>query len=217
MAHMVTIDNLTESKKLVKIELDTGEKLAIPLSVAAQYCLKKGKMIESDEYRQLKSESERQFCTQKALDYLLIKNRTSTEIRKHLTKKGFSVDIIREVIFQLEERGLIDDFKYAVSYTRSRRATKIVGNRLIKSELQHKGLPRGIIRKAIEKAIEESGCSEPCIEDVLSLAREKYNGVRGKKNAYHKLSDFLVRRGFDFEIIRQVVEQLQNEEGGKKE
>jgi regulatory protein len=212
MVRMVIIRDIIEGKNLIKMELDTGESFAIPAPVAAQYRLAKGKIMNADEYRQLKTESERYFCKQKSLDYLSVKNRTSFELRKHLSKKGFSADIITEVICHLEETGLLDDFSYAVSYARSRRSAKLVGNNLIKSELHRKGLPRNTIRKAIE----ESGISNASIEEVLSVSRKKFNALKGKKNAYQKLSYFLQRRGFDFEIIQRVMERLKNEEGDEK-
>lgn len=205
---MVTIRNITEKKKAIYLDLDTGENLAIPLPLAAQYRLTQGKVLETDEYRQIRAESERYFCSQKALDYLSVKNRTSFEIRKYLMKKGFSADIIAEVVLKLEESGLIDDMKYALSYTRLRREAKPVGKNLIRNELQRKGLPRATIRKAIE----ESGISNDIIEEVLSLARKKLNSLKGKKNAYRKVGYFLTQRGFDYETIHRVMAQLKNEE-----
>ncbi len=208
MAHMVNVHSIEQGKTLVTIELDTGEHIAIPLPIAAQYRLAKGKTLEKEEYRQLKTESERYLCKQKALDYLSVKNRTSHEIVKYLTKKGFSADIIAEVMKHLEETGIIDDLKYAVSYARSRRESRLVGKNLIVRELQQKGLPRAKIRKALET----SDSADINIEDVLALARKKRTSYRGKKFALRKVGFFLTQRGFEYETIQRVISQLKNEE-----
>ncbi len=208
MAHMVTVHSIEQGKILVTIELDTGEHISIPLPVAAQYRLAKGKTLEKEEYRQLKTESERYLCKQKALDYLSVKNRTSHEIEKYLTKKGFSADIIAEVMHYLEQTGIIDDLKYAVSYARGRRESRLVGKNLIARELQKKGLPRGKIRKALEM----SDIADINIEDVLALARKKLTSYHGKKFALRKVGFFLTQRGFEYEIIQRVISQLKNEE-----
>lgn len=208
MAHMVTVQSIEQGKSLVTIELDTGENIAIPLPVAAQYRLLKGKTLEKEEYRQLKTESERYLCKQKALDYLSVKNRTSHEIGKYLTKKGFSADIIAEVMQHLEETGIIDDLKYAVSYARSRRESKLVGKNLIARELHKKGLPRAKIRKAFEAG----DFADADMGEVLALARKKLASYRGKKFALRKVGFFLTQRGFEYETIQRVMARLKNEE-----
>lgn len=199
MAHMVTVISIAQGKNLVTIELDTGEQIAIPLPVAAQYRIFKEKTLTKEEYHQIKTESERFLCKQKAPDYLSIKNRTSHEIRKYLMKKGFSADIIAEIMQQLEEKGIIDDFTYAVTYMQLRRKSKLVGKKLIAHELQQKGLSRAKIRKAFEA----SDFTDANFEDVLALARKKLTAYRGKKFALRKVGFFLTQRGFDYQTIQR--------------
>lgn len=212
MAHMIVVQSLVQEKNLITIELNTGESISIPDAIAAQYKLIIGKTLSKEEYRQIKIESERYLCKQKALDYLSIKNRTSYEIRKYLLKKAFSADIINEIIMDLENSGIIDDAKYAIEYTRSRRTRKLVGKRLIRKELKQKG----ISNVAIKKAFEEEGYSEAQIEEVLALARRKFISLKEKKNALRKVAFFLAQRGFDYDLIYQVIEQLEKESQNTK-
>ncbi|MCX7678448.1 MAG: RecX family transcriptional regulator [Spirochaetes bacterium] len=208
MVTMSAIQQIKKAKNHISIELDTGECLAIPHRIAKQFQFTEGKILENEEYRQLKLESERYQCKQKALDYLSIKNRTSHELRKYLLKKGFSADIIAEVTMELTDAKIVDDIKYAIEYARMRKNKKLVGKRLIQSELKQKGLPNAAIRKALE----ESNYSEAQIEEVIELARKKFRAIGMKKNALRKVSFFLSQRGFEYELIQKVIEQLQHEE-----
>ncbi len=204
---MLTITDIAYKTDRIELSLDSGESLKLPLLASGMFNLEKGRALDREEFLQMKEESERFRCRQKALDYLSLKNRTSHEIGKYLTKKGFSAPIIRETLAGLDGAGYIDDLKYAKSFIENRRRSRLVGKNLLKKEL----LARGVERNTVSKALEDSEYPEDTIDEVYALALKKLASLAGKKNRPQRLSYFLNQRGFDYEIIQRVLRRLRDE------
>jgi regulatory protein len=204
---MLTITDIQYRQNRIEVTLDSGETLALPLLASGMFNLGKDRTVDTEEYRQIREESERFLCRQKALDYLSLKNRTSHEIEKYLLKKRFSVHIIREILAGLCGAGYVDDLKYAKSFIENRRSNRLVGKNLLKKELYGKGVPRN----TVQKALTDSEYTEDNIDEVYNLAVKKLAGLGGKKNRLQKVSYFLNQRGFDYEIIQRVIQRLRNE------
>lgn len=207
---MAEIVKILNKGSYISIELNDGEKFYISNDIAAQYSPVAGKIIGHLEYRQLKEESERFRCTQKALDYLSIRSRSSLELENYLKKKYFSIDIIQEIAGKLKTAGYINDMDYAVSYVKSKIKRKPVGQNLLRKELSSKGISRDIINRALK----EGGGDEIDIERVYEIAKRKLISLQNKKKKMSKLAYFLNRRGFESEIINRIINRL-NQEGYK--
>ena len=100
----------------------------------------------------------------KLLDY---QDRTSSELREKLVKKGFSEEAVEEVALVLEESGLINDERYAALYAQSK-LNSGKGSRWIKQKLREKGVSDEIIENALQEVI-DSGSAED--ESVLCLRK----------------------------------------------
>jgi regulatory protein len=184
-------------------ELSDSERLMVPLDLAAGYSLVTGKSLSNEEYRQLKEESDRYSCYQKALGYLASGGKTGHEVRRNLKKKGFSGQYIDEALEKLESRGYVNDFDFTVDYLRMKSASKTVGANYLKSKLYQKGVKREVINRALkETAVERS------LEDILVLAEKKFASVMDKPDPYNRVAAFLYRRGFETEIINKVIALL---------
>ena len=104
----------------------------------------------------------------KLLDY---QDRTSSELREKLLKKGFSEEDIEEVVPALEESGLVNDERYASLYAQSKlNAGK--GSRWIKQKLREKGVTDEKIENALHEVM-DSGAAEDesvlCLRKALSI------------------------------------------------
>ena len=190
----------------VKLELDNGQVLKIPVGLDGTYRLDVGREIDNTEYVQLNEESQRFLCREKSLNYLAIRARSTLEMESYLNRKGFSADIIREIISALKESGYINDFDFALMYIGDRLNRKLIGSRLLKSELQKKG----IARKIIDRALKESGAGNVDIDKVYEIAEKKYNSLKDKKNSINKLALFLQRKGFEYAVVEVVLDRIKN-------
>ena len=204
---MLTITDIRYKSAHIEVLLDAGEPLKLPILQAGQYRLEKGRLLDAEEYLQLREESDRYLCRQKSLDYLSVRNRTSREVGKYLAKKGFSAHLARETITGLEKAGYLDDSRYAVSYVQARLKSKVIGKNLLKKELQ----ARGIDRETVKKTLAAPECGEAKYEEIFRLAEKKLAALEGKKNRLHKVSHFLGRRGFDYELIQKIIRRLGEE------
>jgi regulatory protein len=205
---MITIIKIKILDFHVTAELENGETLDIPHRAANLYKLVSGRSIDSTEYAQLKAESQRFRCKKKALDYLAIRARSVFEMERYLTRKGFSHDIIREIMNDVVESGYVDDYDYAKQFIRSKLNRKLVGKHLLASELQKKGVSRDIIKQALK----DTASNNNNIDEIYEIAVKKYQVLKLKKNGLAKLAYFLQHRGFESEIVHTVIARIiQNE------
>ena len=78
--------------------------------------MRKGAEIDIDAYEHIKEESKLFECKQKALYYIGLRNRSEHDITKYLIKKGFDKNTIHRIVKLFTEKGLIDDYHYALNY-----------------------------------------------------------------------------------------------------
>ncbi|MCX8122650.1 MAG: RecX family transcriptional regulator [Spirochaetes bacterium] len=200
------IQDIEYTDRYIRITLDTGESMRVENTSIPMGLLHKGAMIDIDAYTLLKEEAHLFECKEKVLSYISIRNRTEHDIKKYLVKKGFDKNTINRVIQDFSEKGLINDYSYALQYIQSIRDRKTVGNKIIEKKLFEKGIDKSVIKKAIKRTQEK----EPNSEQVYQLALLKYNRIKDKENAIAKVASFLYQRGFSWEIIKKVIKKLGN-------
>lgn len=148
---------------------------------------------------------------QKVYRFLSFRDRSEKEIRDFLQrKKNENSD---EIIEKLKEQGLIDDEKFAKEWAQSRR--RKYGLRRIKQELVQKGISRETVESIMYQVLSlpagEAGIKGE--EEIASEALEKkakswqkFEAVDFKKKAI----DFLMRKGFEYEVTKKVVDKFLN-------
>lgn len=132
-----------------------------------------------------------------ALKLISIKDRTESEIRNRLEKKGFSEAVIFETIEKLKEKGFIDDKKFI------KKAEKIAEDRFIgETGLKYYLTKRGINKELLNEL--------PQIDEILIAQRlldRKEHFLKDipedKKKA--KIVGFLLRRGFSWDTVNNFI------------
>jgi len=201
------IQDIEYTERYIRITLDTGEYMRVDNASVPSGLLHRGAAIDIDAYNHLKEESMLFECKEKALYYISIRSRTEHDIKKYLIRKGFDKTTISKVLQYFTEKGLINDYDYAVRYIQSVREHKIIGNKMLEKKLFEKGVDKGIIKKAIRKTEDK----EPDIEQVYQLALKKYNKVKDKEHPEEKVVSFLYQRGFNWDIIKKVMKKFGKE------
>ncbi len=204
---MIQVTDCTWKELCQVVKLSTGETFYLKADSARLFGLVRGKVIDRVEYDQLKEESDRFLCKRKALDYLAVRNRSAREVDNYLTRKGFSGQYVIEAINDLVGEGYINDFDFAVRYIQYKRGRNIVGNNLLRRDLQKKGIRRDLINKALNETSEATHGEEK----VYELACSKLRKISGSKNRLQKLAFFLYNRGFDGDVVRRVIERIQRD------
>lgn len=137
---------------------------------------------------------------------LRIRPRSESEIRKRLAEKRYRDGLIDEVIGALREKGYLDDGKFARFWIESRMHLNPVGDAVLKDELRRKGVAGAVIDGAlVEKA---AAYDEHAI--ALAMASERFARLKklDRRKAAKRLYDFLGRRGFAYDLIRTIIEEL---------
>lgn len=146
----------------------------------------------------------------KALNYahrlLNIRPRSVKEVYGRLRGKGYSGQLIDKVVKELEDNKLLDDFKFARLWIDNRLQFKPKGVIALRYELKEKGISTSVIDKAInEKAV---GFDE--YETARELAEEKLQNLKDipEIKQKKKIYGLLYRRGFKFEVIERILEEI---------
>lgn len=156
------------------------------------------------------SSEDSQELLNKAYFFLKFRPRTKKEMRDYLYKKilnrHFSRDDADKVIFQLEERKLIDDKAFVDWFIDQRSRTKQKGELVLKGEMLRLGITKELIdQKLEEKPLEE----EDLAFKALSSKWHRFKNLPDKER-FAKSAAFLSRRGFSFDIIKKIVNHIED-------
>ncbi|MBE6969893.1 MAG: regulatory protein RecX [Ruminococcaceae bacterium] len=121
-----------------------------------------------------------------------------------LTEKGIPDADAEEVADWLTELRVIDDERYAGLVVRHY-AGKGYGERRIKEELYHRGIPREYWEAALEEMPEQD-------ETLERFIRSRLRGAEPNHENLKKIINALLRRGHSWEDINAAVEHVRAEE-----
>lgn len=148
----------------------------------------------------------------RAKDYafrlLSLRARSCAEIRDRLKGRGYDTRVAEEVIADLQRVGLLNDGEFAREWVRDRLHNRPKGKWVLQQELQRKGIAPELIEQVIEKAFREVDEVELATE-LLRQRIERYRSLDRIK-ARRRMTDFLARRGFSWEVIKAAVENVED-------
>ncbi len=203
---MLTVTRLEAQKKnpqRLNVYLD-GE-FAFGISLAAAPWLAEGDQLSQQKIEDLKSRDQIESAYQRALNFLSFRVRSSQEIRRNLRKHQVEDGTIDKVLERLRRASLVDDRAFARQWVQNRNQFKPRGKKALSSELYQKGIPQEIISEVLEDLDEEDlawQCARAKSPHYSELDRETFQ---------RKLYAYLNRRGFPYQISKEVVSGLWKE------
>ncbi len=174
--------------------------------------LKIGQNLIEAEVRSLVSGDQVSKLLFSAQNFLSYRPRSVKEVRDNLTNKldrGDYVDpakILSEVVVKLTQMKLLSDLEFARWWVEQRKKFKPRGERMLRSELHAKGVPRDIIDELFFAY--ETPASE--IEKLAAKKAVSYAKLP-RQEFQTKLSNFLARKGYDWDEIQGVVDRFTRE------
>lgn len=192
-------------KNRCSIFLDDEFAFGLNEDVVFQYGLKKGDVLTEKQIEEILNSEEKKSAKERALNFLSYRDRSEKEMRTKLRQVGFDENIIELTINDLKRLKLIDDKKFAASFARGKMISKPMGAYLLKRELQQKGIEKDVIEQAVEKVFAENDQ----FSIAFKIAEQKVKRIKNLEEAKKKkrVSDFLLRRGFNWDVVSQVMEQ----------
>lgn len=138
----------------------------------------------------------------KALRYLVFRPRSIKEMVDRLLKHGFEKVTIDLTINRLLEQKFLNDMEFAKSWIESRQKYKGKSKFILKRELQKKGIEEEII----EKLLSESSSDLETAKALFEKKKGRYENLP-KLEFKAKISQYLGRRGFSWDIIKEVLKE----------
>ena len=149
---------------------------------------------------------------QKAKHYCGYQERSHKEVKEKLYALGLYKQQVEECIAQLIEENYLNEERFAQLFAGGKFRMKQWGRVKIKYELKQKNVSEYCIKTGL-KEIDEADYEKT----LEKLAQEKWGAVKSEKNVFIKLrktQDYLMQKGYEHELIKQVLQNLQQSKTG---
>lgn len=211
---VTAIERTSEGPPRLAVFVDGRRAFTVSEDVAARLGLEVGTELGNTELRELAVDSDRESAREAALRLLAVRARSRTELSDRLRRKGVAPGVAAEVLDGLEDVGLIDDREFGRLWAEERLRLRPVGPRRLVHELLGKGVERATIDEVVAEAYSAHSEAEVARRAVRKKMRTAGDRMGPKELA--RIRSFLLRRGFSYEVVRELLEELsrgQDDEG----
>lgn len=191
-----------QKKRKDRVNLFLDDEYAFSLSLLNAAWLKLGQELSAEKIEALKREDEYEWGKEIALRLITNRPRSKKEVRDRMREKGIEESTRERVIDRFEELDLLDDEAFARYWIDQRARFKPRGKPLLRQELRQKGVDQQIVNDLLEETDDSAAAMQAAEKKVRSLMRYPEDQFR------KKLTGFLQRRGFSYQEIREVVDEL---------
>jgi len=191
-------------KNRCSIFLDDEYAFGLDQDVVVQFGLKKGDFLTDQQIDDILFNEEKKKAKDRALRFLSYRDRSEKEIRTKLKDVGYDDKIVEWVISELKRLRFIDDRRFALNYAQSQMLIRPKGEYVLKRELKQKGIDEELIDQTIEAIYQEKDQLAFALE--LAQRRKKHYKIDDEMKVRKRVSDFLLRRGFGWDIVSEVME-----------
>jgi regulatory protein len=188
--------------KQVKLCLDGDIEMIVGLEVCLLRGLRVGDHVTRPQLDDLNEAEARRRCLESALRLLSYRQRSEAELRDRLTRRRITAEIVSDTLQRLRSAGLLDDEEFARSWVASRNQRAPRSRRLAASELRALGVTRGVVEEAAAAIDERDAAYRAAERRAHLLSALPYVEFR------QRIGGLLLRRGFDYEIVRETVQKL---------
>lgn len=205
MGKITKIEAQKRNKERVNIYID--EAYAFPLSMELVYKegLKIGIEVNEEILSKVSREDDISKCKNTALKIIERSYKTEKEMVSKLIEKGYETEAINKAIEFLREYNFLNDEAYTKMYVKDR--IRAQGKNKIKYALIRKGINEEIIREALSEVEDDEEKNR-----AIELAQKKYMQLVKRENdkykLWNKLTMFLVGKGYDYSIAKDVIKSI---------
>jgi regulatory protein len=188
------------NKSRVNVHLDGEYAFSLGLMEAAP--LRKGQVLSDTDIARLQEADSLTLAYERAVRFLANRPRSTSEIRRKLAEKKTPSAIVETVIGRLQAAGYLNDVEFAKYWVQNRQESSPRGAMALRMEMREKGVPSSIIDDVLADQDAETLALRAAEKKVRTLRRST------KQDFRQKMTSFLMRRGFDYETVRRVVDRL---------
>lgn len=204
MAVITKIEAQKRKEDRVNIYVDEKFFMAIYKELVFTFNLKKGDNIDEEYLKKILKDEMFLKGKNKALNILSKTSQSEKKIREKLNE-DFEEDTVDDVIDFLKKYNFINDGELASKIVNTNVNLNKYGKNKIKQNLYNKGIEKS----AIDEAISEIDYNAE-FENALYLAQKRYDRVKNEdpKKAYAKIANHLAYKGFNYDIIKSVLNKI---------
>lgn len=174
--------------------------------VVVRLGLKKDQDIDEERIHEILLSEEKRKAKDYGLNLLSFRGRSIGEMRQRLEERGFDEEIVGSVVKELKKMEFLDDLKFAREWVRSRMEGSPKGSYGLRLELQEKKVSDVIIHVVLEEYSQKYDERE--VARTLAMKRMRVLANKERGVIQGRLADFLTRRGFSYNVIKDVVHEF---------
>jgi len=206
---ITSISVQVRDKNRVNVSVDGKYRLSLDIFQLVDLGIKVGNEYTDAELTNLEEESQFGKLYMRALEYCLMRPHSKRELKDYLyrktrdtrtktgdVRKGVSTALTERVFNTLEEKGYIDDEKFATFWIANRNLRKGSSKKKLSSELSTKGVDRTIIERLLEET-DRDDMTE--LQKIIDKKRPRYDDQQ-------KFMSYLGRQGFSYDDIKTALQ-----------
>lgn len=209
MKKITKIEYQKRNKDRLNIYINEEYAFALDVNILIKYSLKKGMELRDELIEDILESEERINVYNYGIYTLSRSAKCESELRLKMKNKGFEPRLIDKAINRLKEQDYLNDERYCEMFINDKINISKHGILKIKQALYFKGINKEIIEEKLGRISREEE-----EERAYLLARKKLAVINEeeprKKRA--KISNYLLGRGFEYDVVRRTVSRLLNME-----
>ncbi len=211
------ITNITlqaKNQDRVNVSVDGTYRFSLEVYQVTEFGIKIGNEYSEEEISLFEQESIFGKLYARSLEYVMMRPRSAKEVRDYLWRKtrttryksrsgeikeraGVSQLLADRVFDRLVEKNYIDDERFARFWVENRNMRKGASKRKLQNELRAKSVDQTIIDQVVSTS---SRTDDDEIDKVIAKKGHRYDEL--------KLVQYLVRQGYDYDLVRTKVNQF---------
>lgn len=200
----VKITKISPQKNKDRVNLYSDEEFiaGIDNSLLLEYGLSIGEELDDVLLKKLEAADEIKKALNKAYRFLSYRPRSENEVRSKLSER-FAEEVVEKAVNKLKKLHYVDDSDFVSFWIEGRGNSR--GPALLRSELLKKGISKSLVDEVLKGADRET-----MIDNAFRLitGKRKYQNL-GPEDLYKKVAPFLARRGYSYDIIKEVIKKLE--------
>ena len=154
-----------------------------------------------EEIRDIVKKAEFQKTYDKLLKFATLRPRSGKEINDWLRRKRVHESLYKDLFNRLRKLELADDQKFAKWWVEQRNAFSPRAKRFLNYELRNKGIKREVIEEVLNNIKLDE---EKIAIELLKKKAYRWKALP-KRESRQKISQFLARKGFNWETIKEII------------
>lgn len=203
-AHGMMVTKIEEiNNKKVRVFIDNEFAFVLYKGELRLYKVKEGEEICDEAYSEIVEKVLPKRAKLRCMNLLKARAYTEKQLRDKLLQGEYTEKLIDVAIGYVKSYGYIDDRKYAEDYIAYHMENK--NRKRMELDLYRKGIDRKLIGEILDGMQEEGEVPDEFSMAKKILEKKNYDPETATNKEKQKISAFLYRKGFDMDIIRNVL------------